>query len=137
MSNRIVGAYFFTIILLSATFTACGSSFESFGDLIRSKAGANSNDCGIVTLYGSRSDAIACAQAALSQRMAFKVIFEVQGIDSKDFLGLAVGNGGKAVLPEWDSDIKGGGGFLATSRINERTCLKPRVVDEFLPVLCE
>ena len=138
---KIIGTGHFTaaalaIILSSVILSACGPSFESYRDLVRRKSAGNSEECGIVTLRASRAEAIKCAQLSLSQRRPVNVIFQVQGVDSRIFHGLAVDGSGNAVLLQWDSDVKGGSGFYPTSQLGELTCPKPNVADDYLPISC-
>jgi hypothetical protein len=137
MGSRNFGMFAFSIVLLSTIFSACGPSFESFQAFVKRKAGANSEDCGVVRLRSSRVDAIAYSQTANLKRKAFSVVFQVQGIDSTIFHGQAVDTDGHGVFLQWDSNIKGEGSLFAISRIDERACPKPNVADEYLPISCQ
>lgn len=81
-------------------------------------AGAGATDCGSVPLDGDRTDAIACATAALDAGQAFHVAWEEHGIDSRWMAGWA--SDGSTT---WAVTQDLGGEDPATFTITARTCV--------------
>ena len=127
----------FTLPLLALFACARGPSFEEYLSLLNERAGTGSKNCGVVGLTQPRSEAVRCAQAALKARAPFLVVFQVQGIDSEIFHGLAVNAGGNATLLRWDSDAYGGGyGSVTRPWVKKEACSRPVVADATLPIQC-
>jgi hypothetical protein len=117
-----------SLALLALFACARGPSFQEYLSLLNERAGANSKDCGVVRLTQPHSGAVSCAQAALKDRTPFMVVFQVQGIDSEIFHGLAVNARGNATRLRWDSDAYGGGHPFATrSWVKKEACPQPFV----------
>lgn len=123
--------------LLAVFACARGPSFEEYLSLLNERAGTGSKNCGVVGLTQARSEAVRCAQAALKNRKPFLVVFQVQGIDSEIFHGLAVNASGNAIWLQWDSDAYGGGyGSVTRPWVKEEACPQPVVVDATPPIQC-
>ncbi len=105
-----------------------GPSFDAYLKHIREAAGTDASACGVVSLNGSRRAALSCAGAALEEGRPFWVVFQVMGIDSQIFEGLAVDAHGRVQQLTWDSDITGGYEIVARRQIWDKPCLRPQVV---------
>lgn len=137
LSVRNLKRFALTLTLLVAFACTWGPSFQEYLSLLNERAGARSKDCGVVRFSQPRSDAVRCAQAALEGRTPFRVIFQVQGIDSRIFHGLAVNASGNATWLYWDSDSYGGGSHFVTKPwVKEEACSQPLVVDAARPIQC-
>jgi hypothetical protein len=65
------------------------------------------------------------------------VVFQVQGIDTEIFHGLAVNASGNATWLQWDSDSYGGGHLFVTKPwVKEDACSHPVVVDATPMIQC-
>jgi hypothetical protein len=106
-----------------------GPSLGEYAGVLQRAAGSGSRDCGVVSLGEPRASAVSCANAAMAARASFSVAFQVVGIDSTVFLGLAGRSDGSATRIDWDSDIHGGSKLLPRRRISERPCRRPSVRD--------
>jgi len=127
------------LALTSLVVFACarGPSFQEYLSLLNERAGSSSKDCGVVRLMQPHSEAVSCAQTALKGRTPFMVVFQVQGIDSEIFHGLAVDASGNGTWLQWDSDSYGGGyHFVTKSWIKEEACSQPVVLDAAPPIQC-
>lgn len=125
------------LALLAVFACARGPSLQEYLSLLQERAGTGSKDCGVVRLLHPRSEAVRCAQAALEDRTPFRVVFQVQGIDSEIFHGLAVDARGNASWLRWDSDSYGGGyRFFTRAWVKEEACSHPVVVDAAPPIQC-
>jgi hypothetical protein len=127
-----------TALLAALTFVGCvnGPTFDEYRELLAERAGRVSQDCGLVRLGHARSEAVACSQAALARKAAFVVVFQIQGIDSTVFHGLAFNGEGTATWLQWDSDARGGSGLLAKRWVQEKACPSPTVTDAKIPIRC-
>jgi hypothetical protein len=81
-----------------------GPSLPAFGRRLAETAGAGARDCGSVPLPRDRAAAVSCARAALAVGQPFFVAFQVMGIDSTTYEGLAYRAPGQATRILWDSD---------------------------------
>jgi hypothetical protein len=114
-----------------------GPSFDEYRSLVAKAAGEGATDCGVVKLGASKDEAIRCAESALGAREAVFVVFQVQGIDSQIFMGLAVDRVGKGTRLMWDSDAYGGGSrFMSKSWIDEVPCSRPALTQKNETVTC-
>jgi hypothetical protein len=125
------------LTLLAVFACARGPSFEEYLSLLNERAGTSPKDCGVVRLRQPRSGAARCAQTALEGRTPFMVVFQVQGIDTEIFHGLAVNASGNATWLQWDSDSYGGGHpFITKPWIKKEACSQPVVVDATPAIQC-
>jgi hypothetical protein len=114
-----------------------GPSFEEYRALVTASAGAGASDCGFVKLRTSKTEAISCVESALRGGRPVFVIFQIQGIDSQIFMGLAVDQTGKAVRIMWDSDASGGGSrYMSKARIEKTPCDQPALKNDNETVHC-
>jgi hypothetical protein len=128
-----------TALLAAVSSAGCvnGPSFDEYRELLGERAGPAFQDCGLVRLGQARSEAVACSQQALVRKAPFVVVFQVQGIDSELFHGLAVNGEGTAAWLQWDSDARGSGSrFLAKRWVQEKSCSAPSVTDARIPIKC-
>ena len=129
-------------VLFAAAIAACGChsgpSLEVYRVALKSSAGSTAIDCGVVMLSESKTNAVACANAALADHRPFFVAFQVQGIDSTIIHGLAVKATGEAVWSMWDSDAFGGSRrpFATKSWVKVEPCAKPSVAYADRPIKC-
>ena len=114
-----------------------GPSFEEYRGRLSKAAGDGAVDCGLVKLRSSRAQAVSCVRSALASHHAAFAVFQVQGIDSDIYLGLAVDRAGRGTRLMWDSDAYGGGRlFAAESWIEQKPCSQPSVAEEGKPIRC-
>jgi hypothetical protein len=99
-----------------------GPSLPAFGRRLAETAGPGARDCGVVPLSRDRAAAISCARSELTEGRPFYVAFQVMGIDSTIYEGLAYRGPGQATRILWDSDITGGYNLVPIRRIREETC---------------
>lgn len=126
----------FLVLMLAMVRCASGPSFESYFARLLDYAGPNAMNCGVVTLKESRSSVVTCGQQALASHTPFVAIFQVRGIDSEIFTGVAVKASGEAVRLRWDSDATGGSGFAPARRIFEEDCPALLLSDSMQPIEC-
>jgi hypothetical protein len=133
----LVGGFVLGSALLAGSGCHSGPSFDQYRKRLSERAGPDAVDCGLVRLGSDRSQAVKCAASGLENRQAVHVIFQVQGIDSSIFHGLAVTADGKGTWLMWDDDTYGHGRPLhAQSWIDEKPCIDPSVVDNGIPIRC-
>lgn len=128
------------IVIAAASATQCsaGPSLNEFVRTLREAAGPGAHDCGVIPLSKPRQGAISCAQNALTQGRAFTVAFQLQGIDSTIYMGLARDANGKTERLSWDSDVFGGARLFAKPQIFRRPCQRPSLKDSgAAPIGCE
>lgn len=107
-----------------------GPSLGDFARHLRQTAGPAARDCGIVAYEAPYQNAVACARGALADGTAFSVGFQVMGIDSAIYLGLARPAGGSTVEVHWDSDMSGGSNLVPLSNLYDLPCPRPSIQDE-------
>ena len=115
-----------------------GPSHAAFGRRLAEAAGPGAQDCGLVPLAAGRAAAINCARTALAEGRPFFVAFQVMGIDSTIYEGLASPAPGHATRILWDSDVSGGYNLVPLRRIHETACGAPGIddVDAGSPISC-
>jgi len=115
-----------------------GPSFEKYVETLRDLAGPNGQPCGLVRLGEDRSSALSCGSAALQSGKAFWIAVQVQGVDSRVFVGLARGPKGDAWRSLWDSDVTGGFAFVRRPAIHTATCSQPHLQPslDLEPIVC-
>ena len=115
-----------------------GPSLPGFGRTLARAAGPAARDCGCVPLAGDRTAAVRCSRAALAAGQPFFVAFQVMGIDSTIYTGLAYRGPGQATRIVWDSDITGGSNLVPIRRIHQSPCPSPtiRVAESASPIAC-
>jgi hypothetical protein len=119
------------ICALLAFPAACGPSFDRYHLLLINESGASGRSCGVIERGESPEATASCAQEALAAGSPFFVVFEVQGIDSHIFRGLAVNDRGEATFAQWDSDGYGGSrGPFKKPWIRQASCPAPTVTAE-------
>ncbi len=106
-----------------------GPSLSEFGRRLAEAAGPGARDCGSVPLPHDRTAAVCCARAALAAGQPFFVAFQVMGIDSTIYEGLAYRASGQATRILWDSDITGGYNLVPLRRIHQAACPLPAIRD--------
>ena len=126
------------LVLIMSACSISGPSYDEFARRVSAWPGTPSEDCGVGLLgEASRETALECAQRAIAEGRPFAVIVQVQGIDSNLFQGLASRGRRDSFLFWFDSDITGGGGPGAESRLTERPCTDPAVTTNDLPLECQ
>jgi hypothetical protein len=113
-----------------------GPSFEEFRNRLAKTAGDGAVDCGLVKLGSSKAGAVSCVASALATRRPVFVVFQVSGIDSGIFDGLAVNGSSQGTQLIWDSDVYGGSRFRAKSHVEQKPCGQPSVEDRREPIRC-
>jgi hypothetical protein len=126
----------FAVLYVLTVGCTTGPSFESYVAKLLDRAGDNATDCGVARLSEPRSPVVECGQEALSSRAPFVAIFEVQGIDSHIFTGVAVNAAGEAFRLRWDSDVTGGSRRAESRKIFEERCSVLKLADSARPVEC-
>ena len=125
------------LVLVLGTLAACGwqeacaqcPSLEDYVTTVHDAAGRDARDCGLVRLGMSRTDPVSCSKVALADQRSFSVIFQVMGIDSTIYIGLARRSDGTAERFSWDSDVYGGSRLIARRRISRWPCSDPSIQD--------
>lgn len=102
-----------------------GTTFDDFRFAVRSEAGRNATDCGIVAIGGDRSEANCCILSHYSQALPAFAVYRFQGTDS--FVASAVAVDGQRSVTNFgfDSDPNGGG-RSDNGRITSRACRNPQ-----------
>ena len=105
---------------------------------VREAAGPDARDCGSVSLGKDRANAVSCSNTALGEHRSFSVVFQVMGIDSTIYIGLARRRAGQAEQLTWDSHVSGGYGLIARRRIFRRPCPGASIQDSegVAPIVC-
>jgi hypothetical protein len=120
---------------------ASGPSLDEYKRTLRNTAGAGARDCGLVSLQEARTDAVQCSAGALAAGSAFFVAFQVQGVDSIIYVGLAGPAKGDAERLTWDSDVNGGSKSVAERHIFRKPCERPSIRADVsgraAPITCE
>jgi len=93
-------------LVLVACLTACSPQRRTERILVHI-AGASATNCGMVRLRGDYTSAIACATGALSSKQAFYVGFQIHGVDSEIWMGVARRENEEVHRVLFDSDIFG------------------------------
>jgi len=114
------------LVLVSITCVACVPSTERIHSQLRAATRSDAAlDCGSVSLSHRAEPSSACAAAALASRKPFFVAFQLQGIDSQIWEGLAFGGDGQAQVVRFDSDPSGGRRFFPRPRLAVAPCASP------------
>jgi hypothetical protein len=100
---------------------------------LQSLAGAHAVVCGAVPLGSQRTEASACARAAVSSRKAFWVAFQRQGTDSFVWEGAAGDGTGRLFALFYDSDISGG--LSGKSLFGVSQCVKLKFTRHRQPIV--
>jgi hypothetical protein len=88
-------------------------------------AGLRSTNCGRVKIRGDASKATQCALEKNAKGHAFRVIYEIQGIDSMVAGGIVRTSGGKILTLSYDSCPSGCGFSLLQQRVSVGSCPQP------------
>jgi hypothetical protein len=92
----------------------------------RKLVGTNAVDCGRVTLGKDPKTATDCALGAFKADKAFRVPYDLRGIDSSVASGLVRTPDGKLYAMSFDGDPMGGGGISPTrQRFTTAVCPQP------------
>jgi hypothetical protein len=115
-----------------------GPSLSAFGRRLAEAAGPGARHCGVVPLIEGRAAAISCSRIALAARRPFSVAFQVMGIDSTIYEGLAFRGPGQATHLVWDSDVSGGYSLVPRRRVYQSLCVAPAIEnrERTSPVTC-
>jgi hypothetical protein len=115
-----------------------GPSLPAYGHKLAEAAGPKARECGIVALPQDRGGATNCARAALAEGRSFSVAFQVLGIDSTIYVGLAYRARGEAMRMVWDSDVSGGYNLVPIRHIHQESCPVPAIRDaeKTSPISC-
>lgn len=115
--------------MMSAMISACTLSQLTISDALATAmhgyAGADSINCGVVSVREEQEAANRCVDAAYQAKQSFIVRYNLPGIDSTVAEGLAGNRQGEIRAYAYDSDPSGGS--HAGARVNERQCktIKP------------
>lgn len=126
-------------LVAALTVSGCrvGPSLEEYRRLLAASAGSGASDCGFIERGASKTAAVSCVESALVARRPVFAAFQVHGIDSQIFIGLAISQAGKSTRLIWDSDVSGGRRlFGPKSRINQEPCEQPSVSNDRDVVHC-
>jgi hypothetical protein len=124
-------------VALAVTGCSKGPSLREYRSRLGRIAGGGATDCGVVPLKSSKRAAVLCVNAALEAHRPVFVAFQVIGMDSEFYRGLAVNKDNHAIELRWDGDISGGSRFISESQINDRPCEQPRTVEDDDPIRCK
>lgn len=113
-------------VVASAWVAGCRADCE-LNPVLRGAAGPGAVACGRAPLSGDQAAAHRCAVEALRAGRAFWVEWQVQGIDSEVWMGVAGAAGGGGYQYLWDGDPSGGGRVGA--RIQGTRCGRFEVAD--------
>jgi len=86
-----------------------GNNFEAFVNTVKTTAGNDAKDCGLVEIYASQLNANTCVANAFSQQIPFYAIYKLQGIDSSLATAIVSGTDHILYFIFFDSDPSGGG----------------------------
>ena len=144
LSRKPLGAGRVPVALSAVALTAfamagcnTGPSLKEYRSRLAKTSGDGAVDCGLIRLGSSRVRAVSCVRSALTAHRPVFVAFQVIGMDSEFFRGLAVNKDGRAVELRWDGDVWGGSHFAKESRVDERPCSQPSVLDDESPIHCQ
>ena len=101
-------------VLIAAICQAASAAPAALLNKLKSLAGPDSQDCGVVALHESPDAAVACATSANSAGKAYRLAVEFQGTDSIAWQGAARDEQGKLRVLYYDSDPSGGAGAGTT-----------------------
>ena len=120
------------VALLSGILTcaACAPYTAGFRKQLLEIAGDAAFDCGSVPLSQPAGSSATCATEALAARKPFFVAFQVRGIDSQIWDGLALGSDGQSRIVRFDSDPSGGHRFFARPRVSIDPCSSPKLPEQ-------
>jgi hypothetical protein len=89
----------------------------------------DSVDCGRVRIGSDPEPATRCALAAFHHRHAFRVRYDMQGIDSDVAVGFAGTTGGSVTVLPFDGDPAGQAGTsILRQRVSQKACPTPVVL---------
>ena len=86
--------------------------------------------CGVVPKGGSRFDAIRCARTSIGSQTPFLVVFQVQGVDSDVWSGLAGSTAGHVQMLTFDSSPHGQPQTRAEYFVTSRDCVAPTLAED-------
>jgi hypothetical protein len=98
---------FFCAIALAS----CAATTQRFQSSLHEIGGSGAKSCGLVALHQTTEQSVSCALASLVSHSPFTVGFQLQGIDSQIWVGLAMSKNGTPQLVHFDSDPSGGAVF--------------------------
>ena len=101
-------------MLIAAMSPAAGAAPAALLNKLKSLAGPDGQDCGVVALHESPQAAVACAMSANSAGKAYRLAVEFQGTDSIAWQGAARDEQGKLRVLYYDADPAGGAGAGTT-----------------------
>jgi len=100
--------------LVATICQAAGAAPAALLNKLKSLAGPDSRDCGVVALHESPEAAVACVASANSAGKAYRLAVEFQGTDSIAWQGAVRDEQGKLRVLYYDSDPSGGAGAGTT-----------------------
>jgi hypothetical protein len=105
-------------------------AIRHFGDSLERQArrlgGPVAIDCGRVAVYGNPKTANECCLKALRENHAFRVRYDLRGMDSDVSVGMVYTPGGKLYILTFDGDPQGQGGTsLTRQRVGAVECSSP------------
>jgi len=101
-------------LLITALCQAAGAAPAALLNKLKSLAGADGQDCGVVALHESPQAAVSCAMSANSAGKAYRLAVEFQGTDAIAWQGAVRDEQGKLRVLYYDSDPSGGAGAGTT-----------------------
>lgn len=101
-------------MLIAATCQAASAAPATLLSKLKSVAGPDSRDCGVVALHESPEAAVSCATSANAAGQAYRLAVEFQGTDSIAWQGAARDEQGKLRVLYYDADPSGGAGAGTT-----------------------
>jgi len=84
------------------------AALRGFLARLKSLAGVNARECGLLALGDSTKGVLSCSVEELSKRTPFWLAIQVQGVDSAIWTGLVQDSEGGVFRLEFDSDVHGG-----------------------------
>jgi hypothetical protein len=116
----------FALVLLACC--SCASPSQSLRSHLSSLTEPDAIDCGLVPLSSEqRANAVSCASAASFSGSPYYVAFQLQGIDSQVWEGVASKGNGKTQLVRFDSDPSGGRRVFKRARLVVLPCASPTI----------
>ena len=96
------------VLLLAAAAAGAASAPALLTSKLDTLAGAGARDCGSVPLSANRAAAIQCARAAAAANRAYRVAFELSGVDTYTWQGAARNAEGRQWVVYYDADTSAG-----------------------------
>ena len=112
------------VLAFAVALSGCATPLERFHSALRALAGPETKSCGLVPLHESAEQPVSCALSSLASGTAFEVGFQLRGIDSQIWEGLALRKSGTPQYVRFDSSPNGNTLF-GQSRVVVEPCLSP------------